>query len=224
MPVILPDSDSMMTWLGCLPASAHQVCSLLKPYDQGDLDVYPVPKEVGKVGNNEKSFILPVSARKDGIAAAFGRVKKTEGDVNSETHAPLSEEIKSVTSVNKRSLEEEDESLARKLQAEEDEKFKRVKVAEDDTEKKKSNKEDAPPAKRPQGDLKQEEDEQQHGPQPSSKFSPEPFNPPVSPPRPQGGYSTHNSKSPSTRAPAVNTKLKEAAKGTKDIRNFFGGK
>ncbi|KAK0554143.1 hypothetical protein OC846_002232 [Tilletia horrida] len=121
MPVILPDAQSIALWLD-IPTHAlvkkedsesPSAAKLLKPYDRGELQCYRVPPEVGKVGNNDEKFIYPVSARKDGIMAAFGRAKaKTEPgssssagikketstqaestpsqDLNSETHAPAS--------------------------------------------------------------------------------------------------------------------------------------
>jgi len=85
-------------------SNLSQVAKLLKPFDKGQLQCFRVPPEVGKVGNNEAKFILPISDRKDGIMAAFGRakakakddaegVKKEESgsarDVNFESHAPL---------------------------------------------------------------------------------------------------------------------------------------
>jgi len=200
----------------------------------GDLDVYPVPREVGKVGNDDKKFILPVSSRKDGIAAAFGRVKKPEKDVNSESHAPLTEEVEAVDMKDKRKREEEDEELARKLQEEEDEKVKRPKTDEKDNkldleegleESKLKIKQDDEYAKRLQTEEEENVDskEEQKYRQPSSKFSPEPFNPPVSPPRPQGGYGrSTQATSPRKSARPTSKRLEEAARGTKDIRNFFG--
>ena len=208
MPVILPDSDAMSIWLGLQPASARQVCSLLKPYEQGALDVYAVPREVGKVGNNDPGFILPVSARKDGIAAAFGRVKKPEADANSETHAPVQDNDR------KRTLDD-DEQLALALQKEEDARAKRPKTeAVSDIKVEETG----------GAEIKSERSADEKQPAPSSKFSPEPFNPPISPPRPQGGYSTAQSSSRASPRKTTGTskKLEEAAKGTKDIRRFFG--
>lgn len=287
MPVILPTSKAIMTWLGSTVASAKQVCSLLKPYDAGKLDVYPVPREVGKVGNDNGSFILPVSARKDGIAAAFGRAsstttatttttKHTEADANTETHAPLDEELRAVeggsSSPDKKRKAPSitDEEMAQALQQEEDGKAKKVKLEKTESdaemakrlqsEEEKELKKDAESGRSNIGsesadaedskhsnDRKDEDvediinddkttfvSEDRQGPAPSSKFSPEPFNPPVSPDRPHGGYSTSGRPSgsyPFPRGhPAHNTspatspkKFEKAAKGTKDIRNFFGG-
>ena len=52
----------------------QELQSLLKPFD-GELDVYPVSKEVGKVGNNSPSFIIPVDSKenKHNIANFFAR-------------------------------------------------------------------------------------------------------------------------------------------------------
>lgn len=66
---------------------------------------------------------------------------------------------------------------------------------------------DEPPAKRPR---------KASGSPPSSRFSPDPFNPPVSPPRPHGGYSRPGS-TPSPRKSQSPTK----PKGQRDIRAFF---
>lgn len=74
MPVILePGSDDLKRWLD---PSRHEwsreLQSLLKPYD-GALEVYPVSKEVGKVGNNSPSFVIPVNSKenKSNIANFF---------------------------------------------------------------------------------------------------------------------------------------------------------
>ena len=52
----------------------QELQGLLKPFD-GELDVYPVSKEVGKVGNNSPSFIIPVDSKenKNNIANFFSR-------------------------------------------------------------------------------------------------------------------------------------------------------
>jgi hypothetical protein len=74
MPVILESgSDDLKKWLD---PSRHEwsreLQSLLKPFD-GELEVYPVSKEVGKVGNNSPSFIIPVNSKenKSNIANFF---------------------------------------------------------------------------------------------------------------------------------------------------------
>ena len=74
MPVIL-EPDQIKTWLD--PSTTRWTAALqqlLKPFS-GPLTVYPVTHEVGKVGNNSPSFVVPVAERKDGIKSAFGRQK-----------------------------------------------------------------------------------------------------------------------------------------------------
>ena len=54
--------------------------SLLKPFD-GKLEVYPVSKDVGKVGNNSPSFIIPIDSKenKSNIANFFANAKQKGG-------------------------------------------------------------------------------------------------------------------------------------------------
>lgn len=79
MPVILENgSDALRTWLDPKRSEwSKELQSLLKPYD-GQLDCYPVSKEVGKVGNNSPTFIVPVASteNKNNIANFFGNAKK----------------------------------------------------------------------------------------------------------------------------------------------------
>ena len=74
MPVILdPGSEGIRTWLDPQRHEwSRDLQSLLKPFN-GDLDIYPVTKEVGKVGNNSPSFIIPLDSRenKSNIANFF---------------------------------------------------------------------------------------------------------------------------------------------------------
>lgn len=84
MPVILePGSEEMRKWLD--PGKVgwdKELQSLLKPF-QGELEVYPVDKAVGKVGNNSPSFVVPVDSKenKKNIANFFGNqaAKAAEG-------------------------------------------------------------------------------------------------------------------------------------------------
>lgn len=84
MPVIFdPGSEAVRIWLdpGRYEWSA-ELQGLLKPF-AGELEVYPVSKEVGKVGNNSPSFVIPVASRenKGNIAnffAAAGKQKVRE--------------------------------------------------------------------------------------------------------------------------------------------------
>lgn len=78
MPVILdPGSPQLATWLD--PAKyewSAELQSLLKPFG-GELEVYPVSKEVGKVGNNSPMFVVPVASRenKANIANFFANAR-----------------------------------------------------------------------------------------------------------------------------------------------------
>ena len=84
MPVILDmGSPAMSTWLDPHRTSwSKELQSLLKPYE-GELECYPVSKEVGKVGNNSPDFMIPVNSKenKKNIANFFANAssKKNEG-------------------------------------------------------------------------------------------------------------------------------------------------
>lgn len=89
MPVILENgSDQIRNWLD--PGQSEwskELQSLLKPYG-GELDCYPVSKEVGKVGNNSPTFIVPVASteNKNNIANFFSNAKKAaKGDETKRT-------------------------------------------------------------------------------------------------------------------------------------------
>jgi hypothetical protein len=79
MPVILNNgSDAIRTWLD--PARTEwskDLQTLLKPYE-GELECYPVSKDVGKVGNNSPSFLVPINSaeNKNNIANFFGNQRK----------------------------------------------------------------------------------------------------------------------------------------------------
>jgi SOS response associated peptidase (SRAP) len=83
MPVILePGSDAIRTWLD--PARdewSKDLQSLLKPF-RGELEIYPVNKDVGKVGNNSPSFVIPLDSKenKSNIANFFGNAAKKVED------------------------------------------------------------------------------------------------------------------------------------------------
>ncbi|KAI1756358.1 hypothetical protein F4782DRAFT_485833 [Xylaria castorea] len=76
MPVILDNgSEKTRNWLD--PGRhewSKELQSLLTPYD-GELEVYPVSKDVGKVGNNSPAFIIPIDSKenKSNIANFFAR-------------------------------------------------------------------------------------------------------------------------------------------------------
>ncbi|KAI1270247.1 DUF159-domain-containing protein [Xylariaceae sp. FL1019] len=88
MPVILDNgSEELRTWLDPKRHEwSSELQSLLKPFD-GKLEIYPVSKDVGKVGNNRPDFVLPVDSKdnKRNIANFFPdagakqEVKKEKG-------------------------------------------------------------------------------------------------------------------------------------------------
>ncbi|KAF1809648.1 DUF159-domain-containing protein [Eremomyces bilateralis CBS 781.70] len=79
MPVMLENgSEDIVKWLSPERTTwTKELQSLLKPYE-GELDCYPVSKDVGKVGNNSPSFIVPIDSKenKSNIANFFGNQKK----------------------------------------------------------------------------------------------------------------------------------------------------
>ena len=78
MPVILENgSTEMNVWLDPGRSSwSEELQQLCRPYE-GDLEIYPVSKEVGKVGNNSPAFLVPISssANKNNIANFFKKEK-----------------------------------------------------------------------------------------------------------------------------------------------------
>ncbi|RYP88544.1 hypothetical protein DL769_000240 [Monosporascus sp. CRB-8-3] len=93
MPVILENgSDAMRTWLdpGRHEWSA-ELQALLRPFE-GELDVYPVSKDVGKVGNNSPSFIIPLDSKenKNNIANFFAAAAAKKGDGSEKTEGKSS--------------------------------------------------------------------------------------------------------------------------------------
>lgn len=316
MPVILPTAQAISTWLGldAKPRPESQVkkgedvddswtlevAKLLRPL-KSELDCYKVPKEVGKVGNSDPSFILPVEERKDGLKAFFAKQqqpKPTPPEKLTSTDKSIGSSAAETTSIKKEEQhstqdsdtlmprsssdtqallaaqqaedaaalaeaaaraeqEEQDRMLAARMQRD----FERAdhenpdqpgadmsrsesivnvgessgsemssnskdeirtregatvsgkevgdgfavpereEVLSDDEDeprrvrKRASSTHDDIAAKRRRSDtfLSQEEEASsaQSAMSPSSRFSPDPFNPPLSPPRPKGGYSRH---------------------------------
>ena len=107
MPVILENgSEEIRTWLDPKRSTwSKDLQTLLRPFS-GELEIYPVSKEVGKVGNNSPNFIFPVasSENKSNIANFFakgvpkGDSKSAVSTKSAEEHAPKAEETKHVPS------------------------------------------------------------------------------------------------------------------------------
>lgn len=75
-----------MAWLDpTLTKWTSELQALLRPFS-GVLEIYPVPKEVGKVGNNDRRFVLPRDSKenKSNIKNWFGNstVKKKDNSSN----------------------------------------------------------------------------------------------------------------------------------------------
>jgi len=114
MPVILENgSDQIRTWLD--PGRSEwskELQSLLKPFD-GELECYPVSKEVGKVGNNSPTFIVPVASadNPNNIANFFSAAKESaKGDEEKGEIKKEETEVKEKGSSGV--IKEEDESRA----------------------------------------------------------------------------------------------------------------
>ena len=98
MPVILENgSDQLRTWLDPDRSEwSKELQSLLKPFE-GNLDCYPVSKDVGKVGNDSPTFVVPVSSteNKNNIANFFSNAKKsTKGGEEKEAVKAVEEDVK----------------------------------------------------------------------------------------------------------------------------------
>jgi putative SOS response-associated peptidase YedK len=85
MPVILENSsDAVKTWLDPTRTEWNrELQSLLKPFE-GELECYPVSKDVGKVGNDSPNFVVPIdsSENKNNIANFFASAKKPKAEDN----------------------------------------------------------------------------------------------------------------------------------------------
>ena len=120
MPVILDsNTEGVNMWLD--PGRnkwSKELQSLLKPFE-GELDCYPVSKEVGKVGNDSPNFIVPVDSKenKNNIGNFFNNARKIQKDAeedratkdheSTEDNAPLPIPIKQEAG-QKRKLEYDD--------------------------------------------------------------------------------------------------------------------
>ncbi|KAI9849843.1 MAG: hypothetical protein M1837_000057 [Sclerophora amabilis] len=100
MPVILDNgSDAIRTWLDPgRPTWSKELQSLLVPF-KGELDMYPVSKDVGKVGNNSPTFVVPVASaeNKNNIANFFANARSPgKGKTEKEQVKKEQEDVKSM--------------------------------------------------------------------------------------------------------------------------------
>jgi hypothetical protein len=90
MPVILEaDGQELKDWLDPTNAGwSKEMQCLLRPFN-GELECYPVDKDVGKVGNNSPLFVVPVDSKdnKKNIANFFSTQRATADHVAAQNHA-----------------------------------------------------------------------------------------------------------------------------------------
>ncbi|KAF4999704.1 hypothetical protein FGRMN_2269 [Fusarium graminum] len=94
MPVILePGSSAMSIWLDPFRSQwTDELQSILKPLD-ASLEVYQVPKDVGKVGNNSPTFVVPLDSKenKSNIKNFFENKSLKTDDVTERAHGSTEE-------------------------------------------------------------------------------------------------------------------------------------
>lgn len=97
MPAVLdPGSEAMAIWLDPKRTTwSKELQSILKPYE-GELECYPVSKEVGNVRNNSPDFIVPINSKenKKNIANFFTKGKKDKKPQAVKTDEVVKAEIK----------------------------------------------------------------------------------------------------------------------------------
>lgn len=115
MPVILePGSPEMAAWLDPHRTTwTEELQSMLKPYE-GELEIYAVSKEVGKVGNNSPDFIVPVNSKenKKNIANFFANTQNPKAQISSSDPEKVAAEIDKLERESKRAVKHEAETDA----------------------------------------------------------------------------------------------------------------
>ncbi|KZV78993.1 DUF159-domain-containing protein [Exidia glandulosa HHB12029] len=94
MPLILTDEADIDRWLDLKDGWTQDVVALVKPYAGPALNCYEVPPEVGKVGTDSPSYVLPISERKDGIQAMFSRQTKAKSSSSTATPTASASKLK----------------------------------------------------------------------------------------------------------------------------------
>lgn len=96
MPVILEGgSNEIRTWLDpTIREWSRDLQTLLKPYN-GDLDCYPVSSDVGKVGNDSPSLLIPVNRKepRSKIADFFSKPTESKSKEDHSSHSHVDETI-----------------------------------------------------------------------------------------------------------------------------------
>ncbi|KAH8599381.1 hypothetical protein B0O99DRAFT_504485 [Bisporella sp. PMI_857] len=97
MPVILDNgTEELRRWLDpSITTWSRDLQGLLMPF-KGELEIYPVSQDVGKVGNNSPSFIIPVnsSENKSNIANFFAKGAAKGSPGGSPSKAVKEEDVK----------------------------------------------------------------------------------------------------------------------------------
>jgi len=75
-PVILHTQSDLDDWLSPSPRWSKRLEKITEPYSGPELECYRVPNEVGRVGTESPAYLEPISKRKDGIEAMFGKQKE----------------------------------------------------------------------------------------------------------------------------------------------------
>lgn len=201
MPVILnPASEEMKVWLD--PGRwewSKELQDILKPFE-GELEVYPVSKEVGKVGNNSPSFIIPIASRenKSNIANFFanaqakGKKEEAKKDVEVKREAAGTAPVKETKTVDEVVEEADDGGMGVSPVAA----AKKKKRQGDDEVKS-----EEPPLKK----------EAVSSPPTKTKASPSPSKP-----------ATRSSKTISATSNGTKSPVKTKGNGTQKITKFFG--
>jgi len=209
MPVILENgSEDIKTWLDPKRTTwSKELQALLKPSDT-ELEIYAVSKDVGKVGNNSPTFIIPVasSENKSNIANFFAKGATKGGKSQSKTDEKVKkkeEEIKS---------EIKDESTSDLVKSETDEDRKTVdhKGTEDNAPLPVPKEEEKRGIKRELDDVPDED-----VPKKQQKKTPSTGTMSQTKPARKGRSATSNN----TASPS---KASDKARGSQKITSFFG--
>jgi putative SOS response-associated peptidase YedK len=208
MPVIFENSsEELRTWLDPNRLTwSKELQSLLKPF-QGELEVYPVSKEVGKVGNNSPNFIIPVASSKNKSNIANFFAKSASKDTSQ-----LGVTAKTSKLVESKSESAQKETKETPIKAEDEDRKTVNHSGSEDNAPLPAPKEDAKQGiKRELDDVPDEESLKK-----VAKTSASPFKA-SSPPKP--ARKTRSATSNNTASPS---KTSGKDKGSQKITNFFG--
>lgn len=226
MPVILePGSKEMAAWLDPNKYEwSKELQSCLKPYE-GELECYPVSQAVGKVGNNDPSFIIPVNsaANKNNIANFFGGGKKaTKGETKKdEDETPTKEEpdVKSESEPADAKPEIKSEDEAKDEEEKADVKTENVEHTEDNAPLPISSSKSSPPSAKK--GVKREHDDSGELGQSSIEESMEPPAKAAKTEALTGGRKTRSATSNDRGVKRESPRNKSASDGSKKITGFF---